>query len=145
MMAGINLRRLVAGGSAAGLLIWALEAAASLLYLDGMTAALEAHDLTVSMSATKIFLTIALSLLSGMTLVFLYAAMRPRFGRGPRTAVIAGVVMWVGAYLFSLAGYAMIGLYPPSMLVTWGFIGLAEMVTAAVVGAWVYRETGDAA
>ena len=144
-MAGINLRRLVAGGSAAGLLIWALEAAASLLYLDGMTAALEAHDLTVSMSATKIFLTIALSLLSGMTLVFLYAAMRPRFGRGPRTAVIAGVVMWVGAYLFSLAGYAMIGLYPPSMLVTWGFIGLAEMVTAAVVGAWVYRETGDAA
>ena len=144
-MAGINLRRLVAGGSAAGLLIWALEAAASLLYLDGMTAALEAHDLAVSMSATKIFLTIALSLLSGMTLVFLYAAMRPRFGRGPRTAVIAGVVMWVGAYLFSLAGYAMIGLYPPSMLVTWGFIGLAEMVTAAVVGAWVYRETGDAA
>ena len=144
-MAGINLRRLVAGGSAAGLLIWALEAAASLLYLDGMTAALEAHDLAVSMSATKIFLTIALSLLSGMTLVFMYAAMRPRFGRGPRTAVIAGVVMWVGAYLFSLAGYAMIGLYPPSMLVTWGFIGLAEMVTAAVVGAWVYRETGDAA
>lgn len=144
-MAGINLRRLVAGGSAAGLLIWALEAAASLLYLDGMTAALEAHDLAVSMSATKIFLTIALSLLSGMTLVFLYAAMRPRFGRGPRTAVIAGVVMWVGAYLFSLAGYAMIGLYPPSMLFTWGFIGLAEMVTAAVVGAWVYRETGDAA
>jgi hypothetical protein len=145
MMAGINLRRLVAGGSAAGLFIWALEAAASLLYLDGMNAALEAHDLAVSMSAAKIFLTIVLSLLSGMTLVFLYAAMRPRFGRGPRTAVIAGVVMWIGAYLFSLAGYAMIGLYPPSMLVTWGFIGLAEMVAAAVVGAWVYRETGDAA
>lgn len=144
-MAGINLRRLVAGGSAAGLFIWALEAAASLLYLDGMNAALEAHDLAVSMSAAKIFLTIVLSLLSGMTLVFLYAAMRPRFGRGPRTAVIAGVVMWIGAYLFSLAGYAMIGLYPPSMLVTWGFIGLAEMVAAAVVGAWVYRETGDAA
>ncbi len=144
-MAGINLRRLVAGGSAAGLFVWMLEGAASLLYLDGMTAALKAHDLAVSMSPTKIFLTIALSLLTGMTLVFLYAAMRPRFGRGPRTAVIAGVVMWVGAYLFSLAGYAMIGLYPASMLVTWGFIGLAEMIIAALIGAWVYRETGDAA
>ena len=139
-MAGINLRRLVAGGSAAALFVWMLEGAASLLYLDGMTAALKAHDLAVSMSPTKIFLTIVLSLLTGMTLVFLYAAMRPRFGRGPRTAVIAGVVMWVGAYLFSLAG-----LYPAAMLVTWGFIGLAEMIIAALIGAWVYRETGDAA
>ena len=144
-MAGINLRRLVAGGSAAALFVWMLEGAASLLYLDGMTAALKAHDLAVSMSPTKIFLTIVLSLLTGMTLVFLYAAMRPRFGRGPRTAVIAGVVMWVGAYLFSLTGYAMIGLYPAAMLVTWGFIGLAEMIIAALIGAWVYRETGDAA
>lgn len=31
--------------------------------------------------------------------VFLYAAIRPRFGPGPRTAVIAGLLVWLSAYL----------------------------------------------
>ncbi len=141
-MGGINIRRWLAGGTAAGVLIWLLEGAASLLYFEDMTEALAAHGLSVEMSASTFLATVALSLLLGLILVFVYAAMRPRFGRGPWTAVIAAIALWLGGYLFSLTGYWMIGLYPVGMLATWGLVGLVELILAAVVGAWVYRE-GD--
>ncbi len=47
---------------------------------------------------------------------------------------------WIGGYLLSLAGYHMLGLFPVRMLVLWGTVGLAEMILAALVGGWIYRE-----
>ena len=41
-------------------------------------------------------------------------------------------------------GYQMIGLYPSSMLVMWGSIGLIEMIVATLAGGWIYREAGTA-
>jgi hypothetical protein len=34
----------------------------------------------------------------------------------------------------------MLGIYPNGMLVMWGVVGLLEMMVAAMVGAWIYRE-----
>ena len=141
-MGGINIGRWLAGGGVAGLIMWVIEGAASTLYMADMQAALEAHNLAaMEMSAWTVIFTLAVSLLAGLVLIFLYAAARPRFGPGPKTAVIVAVVMWIGAYLFSLLGYQMLGLYPGSMLVTWGVIGIVEMIIAALVGGWIYRET----
>jgi hypothetical protein len=50
-----------------------------------------------------------------LVLTFLYAAMRPRFGAGPKTAVIAAVAFWSGGYVLSLIGYGMVGLYPAGL------------------------------
>jgi hypothetical protein len=80
------------------------------------------------------------SLIVGFALVFFYAAARPRFGPGPKTAVIVAVALWVGGYLLNLLGYRMIGLFPAGMLVLWGAIGLVEMILAGILGAWIYRE-----
>jgi hypothetical protein len=35
----------------------------------------------------------------GFLAAFLYAAMRPRFGPGPRTALVAGFTLWLAAYV----------------------------------------------
>jgi hypothetical protein len=51
--------------------------------------------------------------------MFVYAAIRPRFGAGPTTAIIAAVTLWFGGYLLSLAGYGMAGLYPTPTPVLW--------------------------
>jgi hypothetical protein len=83
---------------------------------------------------------VAISLLVGLTLVFFYAAARPRFGPGPKTAIIVAVVLWFGGYLINIVGYGMVGLYPTSMLAIWAVQGLVEMVIAALVGGWIYRE-----
>lgn len=139
-MGGITVGRWLAGGIVAGIVMWVIEGAASILYMDDMEAALAAHGLAVELSAGVMALTVVVSLIAGLVLVFLYAAARPRFGPGPKTATIVAVAMWIGGYLLSLIGYQMIGLYPSSMLAAWGAIGLVEMIVAAMVGGWIYRE-----
>lgn len=143
-MSGINVGRWIMGGCAAGLLIWLFEGVASVLYMEEMTAALEAHGLSMEVSPALLALSVLLSLISGLLLVFFYAAVRPRFGPGPGTAILVAAALWLGGYFLSLVGYSMIGLYPGSTLVTWGVIGLVEMVLASILGAWIYREPAAA-
>ena len=38
---------------------------------------------------------VLLFVVMGIGLIWLYAAIRPRYGPGPRTAAIAGFVMWL--------------------------------------------------
>lgn len=143
-MAGINGRRWVAGGLAAGLVVWLLEGAASVVYMDDMQAALQRVGLSLQMNATMWALSVVVSLIVGFALVFFYAAARPRFGPGPKTAVVVAVGLWASGYLLSLIGYYMVGIYPTGMLMVWGVAGLVEMIVAALVGGWVYREAARA-
>jgi hypothetical protein len=114
--------------------MWLVEGAASMLYMDEMQAALAAHDLAMAVTPGMIATTVLVSLIAGLVLMFLYAAIRPRFGAGPKTAVIAAVALWFGGYLLSLIGYGMVGLYPAGLLTMWGAVGLAEMIIAALIG-----------
>jgi hypothetical protein len=128
------------GGIAAGILVWLIEGAGALFYMGDMETALAAHNLSMEMSAGVWVQTIVVSLIVGLALVFFYAAARPRFGPGPKTATLMAVVFWVSSYLLSLIGYGMIGLYPTTMLTLWGLIGLIELILAANLGGWIYRE-----
>jgi hypothetical protein len=76
----------------------------------------------------------------GMLAVFLYAAFRPRFGPGPRTALIAAATVWLSAYL--VATTTLIELKLLTGLGLWITIPwtLAEICTATVLGASIYRE-----
>lgn len=139
-MRGINVGRLIGGGVVAGVIMWVLEGAASALYMRDMTAAMQAHGLSMEMDAGLVLTSIAVSLIAGLALVFFYAAMRPRFGPGPGTAITAAVALWIGGYLLSLIGYQMLGLFPVRLLVLWGAVGLVEMILAALAGGFIYRE-----
>ena len=144
-MGGIDVGRWIGGGTAAGAVIWLLEAAGSLLWSDEMGRAVAAHDLVPATGVGAIVLTLAASLAAGLILVFFYAAARPRFGAGPGTAVLVAVVLWVAVYVLSLVGYGLIGVFPPGLLAAWGAAGLVEMVLAGLLGGWIYREEGEAA
>jgi hypothetical protein len=143
-MSGINVGRWLAGGVVAGIIIWILEGAASLLYFDDMKAAMERHTLSMEMSAGMWVASVVVSLIVGLALVFFYAASRPRFGAGPKTAILIAVALWIAGYLVSLLGYAMLGLFPTSMLVLWGVVSIVEMIVASLAGAWIYREPASA-
>ncbi len=139
-MKGINVTRWLSGGVVAGILIWLFEGAASMLYYEQMQVALEARGLAMETSAKVFAISILISLLAGLTLVFFYAAARPRFGPGPKTALIVAVALFLGSYLIALLGYELLGLFPTRLLVIWGVIGLTEMILATLVGAWLYNE-----
>ncbi|MDH5315090.1 MAG: hypothetical protein OEW44_01310 [Gemmatimonadota bacterium] len=139
-MYGININRWLLGGLVAGVIMWLAEGAASGLYMTDMEAAMAAHGLSMTTGTGTVLISLAVSLIAGLVLVFLYAAARSRFGPGPKTAAKMAVVMWLGGYLLSILGYKMMGLFPDRMLMLWAVVGLAEMVVASIVGAWIYHE-----
>ena len=50
----------------------------------------------MEVSPGMIATTVLLSVIAGLVLMVLYAAIRPRFGVGPKTAVIAAAALWFG-------------------------------------------------
>lgn len=140
-MKGINLNRVILGGVAAGLLIWLLEGVSSMFYATDLQAAMTAHNLSMEIGASTVVLSIVVSLMLGFVLVFFYAAVRTRFGPGPKTAACVAIALWCGGHLLSLIAYQMFGLFPVKILVLWAVVGLVEMILAASLGAWLYKES----
>jgi hypothetical protein len=77
---------------------------------------------------------------SGILAVWLYSAIRPRYGAGAKTAVIAGLAVWIfGELPFSLT-MASFGLFPTNLIVIDGLTYVVKLVAATLAGAWVYKE-----
>jgi hypothetical protein len=77
----------------------------------------------------------------GILIVRLYAAIRPRFGMGPKTAVRAGIAMWVIGNLLPNASYVIAGLAPANLTYITMAVGLVQYVVAALAGAALYKES----
>ena len=139
-MANINTGGVVVGGLVAGLVINVSEYVLNEPVLGAeFAAALAAHNMPpIGGSAIAMFLIFGFAL--GLVLVWLYAAVRPRFGPGPKTAVIAGVAVWFLAYVTSMVFVGPLGLMSAQMIVIALIWGLVELVLAALVGAWLYSE-----
>jgi hypothetical protein len=84
---------------------------------------------------------VAMTFVLAIALVWIYAAIRPRFGAGVKTAVIAGVVTWLIGSCLPTAGFVIMGVFPTDLAVIGCLWGLVEIVIAAVAGAWVYKES----
>lgn len=144
-MGKINWTRVLTGGLLAGLVINIVEAVSANMYSEEMKMALEAHGLTMSETPLMMVFYVVYGFVWGIAAVWMYAAIRPRFGAGPKTAVLSGVAFWVIGYLLPIIGWSTIGLYSTWMLTYWSIIGLVEMVVATLLGAWIYKESESAA
>jgi hypothetical protein len=139
-MGKINWTRVLTGGLLAGLVINIVEAVSGSVYMDEMKAALESHGLSMNESALMMVFWVIYGFVWGIAAIWLYASIRPRYGAGPKTAVIAGVAFWFIGYLLPIIGWSSVGLYSGWMLIFWSVIGLAEMIVATLLGAWIYKE-----
>jgi hypothetical protein len=140
-MGKINAGRVLIGGIVAGIIITVVEWLVNgVVLLEDWTEALRALGKSGEMTTGATVLYVLWSLLVGIATIWLYAAIRPRFGAGPRTAVIAGFAMWIFAYLSYTIAVAAVGLFPGRLLGITAVIGAVELVAAALVGAWLYRE-----
>lgn len=140
-MGGINGKRWLLAGLAAGAVVLIVEGLASTLYEERMLAALIAHNLTLPTGARAYAAEVISCLLTGLALAFFYAAARPRLGPGPKTAMTVAVVFWLGGIVPMLSGYELIELFPSRMIALWSVIGLLELTLGALAGGWVYRES----
>ena len=87
-----------------------------------------------------LLISIIVSYLVGTLVVWWYAAIRPRFGPGPKTAALAGFAFWLSASPIQilLGGYILE--WPLRVLITVDAMHLIQSVAATVAGAWAYRE-----
>lgn len=139
-MARINVKGVLAGGLLAGLIINVSETILNVPVLGAeMEASLAALNLPpVGGGAISVF--VLGSFIVGILLVFLYASVRPRFGPGPKTAVLVGVLVWFLAYLWPSIGMVLMGFFPARLLTISSVWGLVELVLAALAGGRVYKE-----
>jgi hypothetical protein len=72
-------------------------------------------------------------------IVWTYAAIRPRFGPGPKTAVRAGLVLYL-AVTVVLFGFERMGLFTPDLFLKNAMLSLVVAILVGLTGGWVYRE-----
>jgi hypothetical protein len=91
-------------------------------------------------SAGTIILFAILNLIVGLTAVWIYVGIRPRFGPGVTTAIYAGLATWLLAYVVPNLGLLVIGLLPAGLLWTGIIVGIIQVPVATVAGAYLYKE-----
>ena len=85
-----------------------------------------------------------LGLVTGIALIWVYAAIRPRFGAGVKTAVLAGLAVWVLSSLLPNVGFMWVGgLYSHHLTVLTTLGGVVEIVVGAIAGAALYQESAS--
>lgn len=139
-MGKINMGRVILGGLLAGVVLNIVDSIAyGVVLASDFEAAM--RDLGRGpITGSQIVWFVIVDFLYGILLVYLYAAIRPRFGPGPRTAVIAGLLVWIGAVLLHSLAEMPMGLLPTRLAVIGMVIALVQLPVAAVVGAWPYKE-----
>lgn len=83
---------------------------------------------------------IGLRMLSGLLCAWLYVLVRPRFGPGPRTAIVAGLTAWVALYPYCIPVLVRTDLLSGDTAWITSAWGAVEHVLATLAGARVYRE-----
>lgn len=144
----INMSKVLVGGIAAGVVMLVIDFI-TYKYVFGarMATEMDAYHpgASTSMNATTGMITMILTdLITGILLVWLYAAIRPRFGPGPRTAVYAAIVTWLFGGIFSY-GYMSMGLMSAGLWWEYAIMWLVVLLIAGQAGAKLYSEEGMAA
>ena len=141
-MASINVGRVVAGGLVAGVVANAIDFVTNTYVLASDIAAwAPTRNLDpAAMNSGPVAATwIVIDFLFGLLLVSTYAAMRPRFGAGPKTAMLAALALWV-AVTAVLFGFTQMGVFSMALFVKGSITSLVNALAASVAGAAVYKE-----
>ena len=144
-MDSINMKRVWLAGLAAGLVFFLTDAVADELVVGNeiRTALRALGKPEPQESAAMLAYLVVFSAVFGSALVWLYAAIRPRFGSGPRTAIRAGLIAWFFFGVIDALGWAPIGFIPVRLYVIGNMAWVVQTILAALVGGWLYKEEED--
>ena len=145
-MSGINTGKVLVGGLLAGLVFNVIDFITNTFIVAAdFQANFTRLGLNAAAMETPAIITtfIIIDFLFGFLAVYTYAAIRPRFGAGAKTAVIAGILLSLPIILvmmiFALSGVLTMGLYVKLLL-----FATLNNILGTVAGAWLYKEDAAA-
>ena len=143
----INTKKVLIGGIAAGFVMNVIDFISN-TYILGARMKAESDAFKPGMSdqmttGRAIAGYIVMDLVLGLLLVWTYAAIRPRFGPGIKTAVYAAVLFWLLVSI-SVSGYMHMGMMSAGLWWSFAVIGLVNFLLSSWVGARLYSEDSAA-
>lgn len=139
-MSTINMKRVAIGGLIAGMVLGAIDIVMFGMVLKApMAVAMRALP-KPRMLDLQVPWYVFLDLVAGIAIVWLYAAMRARFGAGPSTALKAGAVGWFFAVLLPTLVQWPMNLMPLSLAGIITGVALVQWPLSAIIGARFYTE-----
>jgi hypothetical protein len=141
-MGKINVGRVILGGIVAGIVADVLSFLVDGVWLGNQwNAGVSALGRPMLGPGQWIWFDV-FGLIAGIVTIWIYAAIRPRLGPGVKTAVWAGVAVWiVGALLPNLTFMGVTGLFPQHLMVGTTVGAFFEIVLGAIAGAALYKES----
>ena len=138
-MGKINWTRVILGGLVAGVIINIFE-----YFLNGVVLARDMEAAITAlgrqMGGRALLMFTVWGFLVGIFAVWLYTAIRPRYGAGPKTAACAGAAVWGLGYLLASVTPFALDLFPRRLMAIGLAVGLVEVIAGTLAGAWLYRE-----
>ena len=139
-MSRINVGRVLLGGLVAGFVISICNFVINRVLLrDAMNA--EFARLHVPEPGNDFIVkAVVLTFILGIAIVYLYAAIRPRFGAGVKTAICAGLMAWFFVFVYTSVVLGLVFRMPLDLMVKRAALGLIVYAIGAIAGAWLYKE-----
>jgi hypothetical protein len=140
-MGKINLGRVILGGIVAGIVGDVLG-----YLVDGVLLARRWSDGMkllgrTDFSSSQIIWFNVIGIALGIMSVWVYAAIRPRFGAGMKTAICAGIAVWIVGALLPNASFMFAAHLFSHHLTLYTTLGaLVEIVVGTIAGAALYKE-----
>jgi len=142
-MGKINYGRVILGGIVAGIVADIIDWLVDGLWLaprwaDGM----KTLGHTAAFTTGQIVLFDLIGIAGGILAIWIYAAIRPRFGPGVRTAICAGLVTWALSVLLPNAAFMhVMHLFGAHLTLYTTLGGIVEIVVGTIAGAALYKES----
>ena len=141
-MAGINYGRVLLGGLVAGIVANVCDTIIGMFIMaDDMQRMVQrlGLDQRVFTSTSTMVTWVVVDFIYATLIVWTYAAVRPRLGPGPKTAMLVGTVL-CGAVTVVLFGFQQMGVFTIDSFIKNAVLSFGTALLASVAGARVYRD-----
>jgi hypothetical protein len=135
----INVRSAFTSGLVAGIIIIIVGFGLVPILGNQMNAVLESRSLPpLSNGAMGFFAFVSVTF--GISVIWLYALIQPRFKSKLKAAVVSAMIFWFYAYFLPNAALVAYGFMPFTLSAIGTAWGILEVLAAGIVGSRLYKE-----
>jgi hypothetical protein len=137
-MGKINVGKVIVGGIVAGIVMNGLDYVINAIIMKNQLA-LAAAARNIDLSVVSVPTMVALDFAMGLMIVFTYACIRTRFGPGPKTAIVAGLIIAISTNILA-AYFAGQGFFSWDLWAKMAGLEAGNTLISALAGCAVYTE-----